>query len=754
MPQQSVPEDELKKLFILVRSQTGHDFSLYKDTTILRRIDRRMTVNQIGELRIYVRYLQQNPLEVQTLFKELLIGVTNFFRDPEAFQALRNKVIPAIFRGRSRERPVRVWVPGCSTGEEAYSIAIMIRDYALSHELEHDVQVFATDIDAESIEVARLGMYPDSIAVDVPPAYLKHYFVHKDSTLQVEQSVREMMVFATQSITKDPPFSRLDLISCRNLLIYMGAELQRRVLPLFHYALVPGGFLFLGHSESLGDSADYFDTTDRKWKIFQSRAGVAPDMPNRAFPLPRTDVDVESGPLWEAGAGGRRLTYRELTEKVLLRDHTPAAVLVDDNSNVLFIHGGTGEYLEPARGEASLNLLSMARQGLKLELTTAIRKARNQKKDIRVEGVRTEKGPASELVDITVRAVTQPPALRGLLLVLFEHRAAPEPEGERKRGITVSATSDDRVRELEHELAATQQHLQTTIEELETSNEELTSTNEEMQSSNEELQSTNEELETSKEELQSVNEELMTVNIELETKVQELSHANNDMNNLLASTEIGTLFLDLDLNIKRFTPTVTEVIKLIHSDLGRPLSDIATKVGGIDLSERSAQVLDSLVPYEAELTTTDGRYFLLRILPYRTTRNVIDGLVITLVNISGQRRAERLFRQSLEYSLMATLMINAKGDITLVNRQAEKLFGWPSSELLNQSVENLIPDKLRAGHRKARKAYMKEPGVRVLGERQPLSCLRKDGSEFKAEIGLVPLNTENGTLIMANIREL
>lgn len=754
LPREPLAEDELKKVFILVRGQTGHDFSLYKDTTILRRIERRMTVNQIGELRFYVRYLQQNPLEVQILFKELLIGVTNFFRDPEAFEVLKSRVMPALFHERPRDRTLRIWVPGCSTGEEAYTIAILIRDYMASHRLEHDVQIFATDIDADSIEVARQGVYPESIAVDVPPDYLKRYFVHKDSTLQVEQSLREMMVFASQSITKDPPFSRLDLISCRNVLIYMGAELQKRVLPLFHYALVTGGFLFLGHSESLGDSADAFGVIDRKWKIFRSKGGAIPGMPQPGFSLLRSDLETVSERMHATVSDGRRLTYRELTQKILLRDHTPAAVLVDDNSNALFIHGGTGDYLEPARGEASLNLLSMTRQGLKLELTTAIRKARNQKKDVRVEGVHVGKGYDNGLVDITVRTVTEPPALRGLMLVLFEHRAVPLPEGERTEGITISATSDDRVRELEHELAATQEHLQTTIEELETSNEELTSTNEEMQSSNEELQSTNEELETSKEELQSVNEELMTVNSELETKVQELSQANNDMNNLLSATEIGTIFLDLDLNIKRFTPSVTEVIKLIHSDLGRPLSDIAANAGGINLSERSAQVLDRLMPYESEVTTDKGRHFLLRILPYRTTRNIIDGVVITLVDISGQRRAEQLFRQSLEYSLVATIISDARGEISLVNRQAEKLFGWTSSELMDQSIENLIPDRLRAAHRKARKAYMKDPSVRLLGERQPLPCLRKDGTEFEAEIGLAPLRTDTGILIMANIREI
>ena len=747
-------EDDIKKVFILLRSQTGHDFSLYKDNTILRRIERRMSVNQISELRSYVRYLQQNPLETETLFKELLIGVTSFFRDPEAFEAIKQKVIPAILHGRPREQAVRIWVPGCSTGEEAYSIAIMVRDYMEIHKLKHEVHIFATDIDGEAIEAARQGLYPDSISVDVPANYLKRYFVHKDSTLQVEQTLRELMVFATQSIIKDPPFSRLDLISCRNLLIYMGSELQKRVLPLFHYAIRPEGFLILGPSESLGDSEKLFTNVDRKWKIFRSKGGKAPGMPRVGFPITHTGLEVDGYQLADRTHIGHRLSYRDIVEKMLLQDHTPVAVLVDENNNVLFVHGGTGDYLEAARGEASLNLLSMARQELRLEIITALRKARSQKKDVRVEGVCIGKGKEARLVDISLRVVNEPPAMHGLFLVLFDQRSLPEINGESKGKIVVSGASDERVRELEHVLTATEEHLQTTIEELETSNEELTSTNEEMQSSNEELQSTNEELETSKEELQSVNEELMTVNTELETKVQELSQSNNDMNNLLAATEIGTLFLDMDLNIKRFTPSATHLIKLIQTDLGRPLSDIAYDLGNVNLVKRSTDVLDSLVPYEQEVHIDDGRFFLLRILPYRTTRNAIDGVVITFVNITVQHNAEQLFYQSLKYSLVATIISDPNGEMRIVNQRAEQLFGWNEDELRGRPVEILIPEALRAQHRRQREKYMRSPTSRMMGERAPLTCQHKNGSLFKAEIGLAPLDTEQGKLMMVSIRKI
>jgi two-component system CheB/CheR fusion protein len=749
----SAADDDLKKVFILVRNQTGHDFSMYKDNTIMRRIERRMNINQIAELRFYVRFLQQNPMEVEVLFKELLIGVTNFFRDPDAFDALKTKVIPMIFEDRPRDRPVRVWVPGCSTGEEAYSIAMLLHEFMEKRNLDYDVQVFATDIDNEAIEVARQGSYPDNIAADVPPEYLKRYFVRKDNIQQVDQALRDIMVFATQSITKDPPFSKLDLISCRNVLIYMGSELQKRVIPLFHYALNREGFLFLGHSESLGESTQLFDVIDRKWKVFRAKGDVTPVIPRVYFPPTHAELDADNLAV-AVGVGGQRLSYRDLVEKMLLRDHTPAAVLVDENNNVLFVHGSTGDYLEPAQGEANLNLPAMARQGLRLDITTALRKARNQKKDMRIEGIHVGKGDDVRLVDLAVHAVTDPPALRGLMTVLFSQRELPlatkTGEGEI---VTTGTTNDERIRELEQELAATQEHLQTTIEELETSNEELTSTNEELQSSNEELQSTNEELETSKEELQSVNEELMTVNSELETKVHELSSANNDMNNLLSATEIGTLFLDTDLNVKRFTPTVTSVIKLIQTDLGRPLSDIAYDLGGVNLTERSGQVLDTLVPYEQEVHAESGTYQL-RILPYRTTRNVIDGVVITFVNLSGQRRAEQMLNQYLENSPVATIIFGADGDMQIINREAEKVFGWSADELRGKVVEELMPPRLRKKHRKLRAEYMVAPRSIMVGEREPLHCLHKSGDEFEAQIGLAPLYIEDEVLIMANIQEV
>ena len=477
-------------------------------------------------------------------------------------------------------------------------------------------------------------------------------------------------------------------------------------------------------------------------------------LPQLTFPLSRIDLEMENSRSNNLGHNGQRMSYRDLTERMLLKEHTPAAVLVDENNNALFIHGSTGDYLEPAQGEANLSLLSMARAGLKLDLTTALRKARTQKKDVRAEGVLIDKNISSQRVDITVRTVTQPAALRGLMLVLFERHSMAEATGENIDKVVVNMSGDERVRELEHELAATQEHLQTTIEELETSNEELTSTNEELQSSNEELQSTNEELETSKEELQSVNEELMTVNSELETKVHQLSESNNDMNNLLEATKIATLFLDQNLNIKRFTPPVTDVIKLIQSDIDRPLSDIAYNLGGIDLSELSAQVLDSLKSHEQQVRTPEARHLLLRILPYRTTRNVIDGVVITFVDITAQWRAERLLNQFIENSVIAKVVADSEGKIRMVNKQAEKLFGWSSEELIGESVETLIPESYREEHRKHFNEFVKSPHTRILREHGPFACLHRSGSQFKSEIGLAPLDTDDGLLIIAYIREV
>jgi two-component system CheB/CheR fusion protein len=637
--------DSLQKIFILLRAQTGHDFSYYKQNTIHRRIERRMAVNQIEQIDLYVRYLQQNPLEVETLFRELLIGVTNFFRDPEAFAILEEQIIPQLFESKSPGETIRVWGPGCSTGEEVYSLAILLRERMNALKQEYKVQVFATDIDNEAIEKARAGVYPDSIATDVSAERLHHFFSREDNHYRIKKTIRDMVVFAQQNVIEDPPFSRLDLISCRNLLIYLGLELQKRVISLFHYALNQDGFLFLGNSETIGEFSDFFGSVDRKWKLYQRKKVISPQLAAVDFP---TSQHLREGgmmiPSIKAKGREERVNLREVVEQALLTEYTPACVIVNEKGEVLYIHGHTGKYLEPASGEATLNVIRMARKGLNLELAVALRKVVAQKEMIRYEGLRVKTNGNTHTVNLIVAPVTKPALMPDLVMILFEDVADIEPS-EAPALELVGSDKDQHIADMERELRAKEEHLQTIIEELETSNEELKSTNEELQSTNEELQSTNEELETSKEELQSVNEELLTVNTELQKKVDELSRANNDMNNLIAGTGIATIFVDHQLRIQRFTPPATQVINLIQTDVGRPVNHIVSNLAYGNLVKDIKAVLNSLIPKEVEVRTEEGVWYLMRILPYRTRENVIDGAVLTFVQITQQKQTQAELHQ-------------------------------------------------------------------------------------------------------------
>jgi two-component system, chemotaxis family, CheB/CheR fusion protein len=639
----------LHKILMIIRTRTGHDFFFYKESTIIRRIERRMAVNEISTMADYVRYLQQYPDEVDTLFTELLIGVTNFFRDPEAFDTLKERVMKRLVKSREDGGQLRVWVPGCSTGEEAYSLAMLFEECKEELKSDAKIQIFATDIDGGAIETARAGAYPHSIAVDVSLDRLKRFFTAEDNTFRVKKSVRDLVVFAAQNVVTDPPFSKLDLISCRNLLIYMGSKLQKKVLPLFHYSLSNGGFLFLGTSETVGEFSELFATIDRKVKIFQRREtpmaeAVAMEILPLPFPPRLVDVDEHMIP--------RRVVHRsnkELAEKALLDTYSAAGVLINEKGDILYFHGSTARYLEPPVGEASLNILTMAREGLKLELANAIRKFASQKQSVHYDRLRVKTNGDYALVNLIVRPISEPPSRRGLMMVVFDEIKAEEvQQAEMLVAETNKEARSARTKQLEHDLASTKEYLQTTIEELETTNEELKSTNEELQSSNEELQSTNEELETAKEEQQSVNEELVTVNSELQLKIDALSKANDDMNNLLASTQIGTIFLDTELNIQRFTPAVTKIINLIDTDVGRPMRHIVHNLKYDRLIEDAEEVLDTLGSKEIEVSTKSGNWYLMRLLPYRTRQNLIEGVVVTFVDITDRKNAELELRKSEE----------------------------------------------------------------------------------------------------------
>jgi two-component system CheB/CheR fusion protein len=721
-------ESAMKTIFILLRAQTSHDFSQYKPSTIHRRIERRMAVHQIAAIDGSVRYLQQTPAEVESLFRDLLIGVTSFFRDPDAFQVLEDQVIPRLFESKSPGAVIRVWAPGCSTGEEAYSIAILLVERMEALKASFTVQLFATDIDVQAIATARTGLYPASIAADISPERLARFFTREagGSAYRIHKGIRDLLVFSEQDVIKDPPFSKLDLISCRNLLIYMGAELQKKLIPLFHYALKPDGWLFLGTSEGVGEFAELFGVLERKAKVYRRKQ----DLPGQQrvalgrFLPPMTAMEAASSAAPMRGAAispasaGRSL--RETTEQALLAQVVAAGALVNGAGDIHYLHGRTGMFLEPSPGEAGVNnVLKMAREGLRRELATALHKAVQIQDTVVCPGLRVKTNAHFTTVNLTVRPVTTgagaTPETLLFLVILEEAPAAATgalaPDATLGDDLapgahgTISPDAEARIAALKAELRAKEEYLQSTNEALESSTEELKSSNEEMQSVNEELQSTNEEMETSKEELQSVNEELATVNTELQTKVLDLSRANNDMNNLLAGTGIGTVFVDHQLRILRFTPAASSIINLILSDVGRPVAHIVSNlVGYSSLVTDVRQVLDTLAPREVPVKTVEGKSYTMRIQPYRTLENVIEGAVISFVDITGMVKMREALRQANDLLRLAVVVRDASDAITVQdlngrmlawNPGAVRLYGWSEAEALQLNVRERIPEPLR-----------------------------------------------------------
>jgi two-component system CheB/CheR fusion protein len=546
-PPPAKSQDTLAKICILLRAKTGHDFSQYKENTVNRRVERRMALQQIENAEDYLRFMQQDANEASALFRDLLIGVTSFFRDRETFAVLESVAIPRLFEGVPHGGPVRVWVCGCSTGEEAYSIAILIQEHLERLPQAYKVQIFATDIDRHATDQARTGVFPASIAADVSPERLARFFTHDSGGhYRIHKAIRDLLIFSEQDVLKDPPFSKLGLISCRNLLIYLNANLQKRLIPLFHYALKPAGMLFLGNSETVGDLPWLFEAIDRKARLYLRKddAGGVPRLPVGVLTGgaldPRVPFSSRTEALQEA-----KLNVREVTQQTLLRHLTQAAVLVNAHGEILYFHGRTGNYLEPAPGDAGANILAMAREGLRRDLAAALHRAVSAKEPVRIRGVQVKTNGHVIAVDLAILPAGAS-AAPDLYLVTLDEKPASEtpplpPSGEY---LNTELAADARIAALDRELRAKNEYIQTIVEEMETSSEELKSSNEEMQSINEEMQSTNEELETSKEELQSLNEELATVNAELQQKVADLSRANNDMNNLFAGTGVGTLFVD------------------------------------------------------------------------------------------------------------------------------------------------------------------------------------------------------------------
>ncbi|MGA2764294.1 MAG: chemotaxis protein CheB [Spirochaetia bacterium] len=609
---------DMQKIFSIIRLRTKRDFSGYKLSTLNRRIERRMSVNRIETLSEYTRFLTDNPRETEALFKDLLINVTQFFRDPPAFDVLKNLLLERLSVKKDGDT-VRAWTAGCSTGEEPYSLAILLQECVEQLGKYLEIQVFGTDIDADAIITARAGAYPAAVAEDLGEDRARRFFVRTDNQLQVKKELREKLVFAIQDITNDPPFSRMDLISVRNVLIYLGGDLQRRLIPVLHYALRGDGILFLGTAESIGAYADFFQVHDSKWKIYGR--GGSPDL-HVPLPAHTTWNDLTAPQGLEAIVGN-------MSEKSLLQALGPS-VLVDSSFRIVYVHGETSRFLELAQGEVNMSIMDMARPELRAEISSALTEANANKKPVLREGVRIVRDGSVFVAAIAVQPILGIPDRHGYAVVSFTETL--EVPAARKGGD--KGKGDTRVQQLERELQYTRENLRSTIEELETANEELRSANEEYQSTNEELQSANEELETSREELQSVNEELMTVNNEYQNKIDELSVINDDMMNLLNSSNIATIFLDNALQIKRYTPYATRIFNLIGTDVGRPLGHLTSNLELKDLVEQAQKVLDSLAPFREEVQTRDGHWYSMRLHPYRTTGDAIAGVVLSFIDIN------------------------------------------------------------------------------------------------------------------------
>ena len=657
-PEISLEEEgtEFNRILALLKTETGVDFTHYKHSTIKRRILRRQALDRVESLADYVTYLEAHRPEVKKLYEDILINVTGFFREPEAFEALKNLVFPAITRERSPDDPIRIWVPGCASGEEAYSIAISLLEFLGDMSANFPVQIFATDVDDQVISQARAGFYPEAALADVSPERLRRFFVKGSGGYQVSKTIREMCVFARQNLIKDPPFSHLDLISCRNVLIYFGPVLQKMVIPIFHFALKPNGFLLLGKSEALGSFMDLFSLVDKRYKIYAQKslrvpraaAALAPDHPSRA-------LVAGSGPekARDLGAGVPDL-LREADRLVLAR-YAPAGVIIDETMKIVHFRGQTGAFLEPAPGEASLNLLRMARENLGREIRAAVQAAIQGNSPVRKEGVRLREDGGVRRVNLEVVPLRSAAEGPRFFQVLFEAATTatgpePAPAGEKPGPAGRRPPKEQRLRELEEELAATKEYLQAVMEEQGTHLEELQSSNEELMSANEELQSLNEEMETSKEELQSTNEELATLNEELENRNQELTRANNDLYNLLGAVQIAIVMLGPDLRIRRFNPTAQEMLNLIPGDVGRPISDLKLPLEMDDLKGLLTEVMDHLVVKEVEVRNRQGRWYSLRLKPYRTLDQRIDGVVLALVDIDALKRSLEEVEEARSYA--------------------------------------------------------------------------------------------------------
>lgn len=733
---------QLNKILKLLRVQTSYDFRHYRKNMIKRRVMRRLGVNHIENLVDYADLLSKSSREGRQLLRDLLIGVTFFFREPKAFRELEKTVIARWLEQDNCDEPIRIWVPGCATGEEAYSIAILLIENFSEAQQPLRFQIFATDIDEEALDIARHGIYPISTASDISAERLSRFFnIQPDGRYQVNKQLRESIVFANQNLINDAPFSRLDMISCRNLLIYLETELQQKVITLFHFALNSDGYLLLGSSETVGRHLDLFQTVSKKWRIFRRIGPVRRD--NVDFPI--TSLSDRRGQILPEVKStiARDINFAELTQRQLLDDYTPAAVLINRKYEVLYFQGATGSFLEAPTGEPTRDLMALARQGLKTRLRAACYKA------IREESSVTDHSPKLRVNDswlhcsVTVKPLMEPKQAEGLLLVTFQLQQQTASDIPSTTTENSSQVESALVRQLEYELKVTREDLQSSIEDMNSSNEELKASNEEIMSMNEELQSANEELETSKEELQSLNEELTTVNSQLQDKLEELDKSHNDMTNLLNSSDIATLFLDIQLAIRQFTPSTGKLLGLISSDIGRLISTFATEFTGCSLQDDAHEVLDKLVPVETLINTADNCFYLRRVLPYRTSDNHINGLVVTFIDVTQRYKSDEQMRRMatvLHDSSDAISVVGFDGNIIAWNRGAEALYGYSEAQALKMNIRDLIPAQELAEEQQFLQRI--ENGEFI--DSFDSTRVNKDGRRINVWVTTTPLYDKNG----------
>ena len=688
----------IQKILMLLRSQTGHDFSLYKKNTISRRIERRIAFHQLPDYESYVNYLRENPAEIDILFNELLIGVTKFFRDRHAFDSLKEH-INRLLSQKGPEEPIRIWIAGCSTGEEAYSVAIIVTEFLddLKSKRKPKAQIFATDLDPNAIDHARAGFYFSNITAELSPQQLERFFIKKPNGYTVKKEIREMIVFAQHNLIKDAPFTRLDLLCCRNVMIYLTTDLQKKIIPVFHYSLQPNGLLFLGPAESVGTFNDIFNSLDSKWKIFERKEGVSALGKILDFPFHIANQDK----LGKPDGAAKTIAKNPMAEnfnKVLLENYTPASLLLNEKGEILYINGKTNRFIQLNPGEAVMNIHRMVREELKYVLGNAIHLCLMNHTRVEISDIKIRENNRSYLMGFSVDYLSEP-ALQGLLLVSFYDKGPVRKSFSRKSKSTGNI-SEGAVEELEKELTYTKQQLHTTIEQMETSLEELKSTNEELQSTNEELQSTNEEALTTKEEMQSLNEELMTINLQYQNKAEELTQLNNDMKNLLDNTEIGTIFLDNQLNILRFTPQVTRLFNVIGSDIGRSITHIVSNFEYPSIEITIKEVIESLAGKELEIKTKNGDWYNLRIMPYRTMDNFINGAVLTFTKITPMKSMNARITGLLQYGQLtadlhpeATVVLDADRKVLVCNEKFQAMFKMKEYEIRELSFTEIVVNK-------------------------------------------------------------